>query len=313
MKKNLLTQPLVVSLLASLCCLLWGSVVPFLNLGYAAFSIESGETSSLILFAGVRFFFAGVLTILFASMMQRRLVRPKPGNWHLALKLSLVQTVVQYVFFYIGVANTQSVKASIIQGLIAFVNILVACYLFRSERMNHLKWIGGLLGVSGVVLVNLGGGGVSASMSLMGEGALFGSMFVNAISAGMIKIYGQKDSSVTLSGWQFVFGGAIMAVVGFAMGGRLEGVSAMGVAILLYLGMVSAVAYTLWAVLLSLNPVSSVAVFTFLQPIFGVALGMLLVPPAGDVPFLRYGAALVLVCLSIVIVGRGQQLDQKNA
>ena len=44
MKKETLTRPAVVTLLACLCCLLWGSAVPFINLGYQLFAIPEGET-----------------------------------------------------------------------------------------------------------------------------------------------------------------------------------------------------------------------------------------------------------------------------
>ena len=57
------------------------------------------------------------------------------------------------MFFYIGVAHTASAKGAIIQGLQAFTSILIACFIFRTERMNALKWIGGLIGVAGVVVV----------------------------------------------------------------------------------------------------------------------------------------------------------------
>lgn len=306
MKKSMLAHPVVMGLLASLCCLLWGSVVPFLNVGYREFLIDSADTATLIVFAGCRFCMAGALTIAFASAGKKRFARPKKGNWHLAVKLCLVQTVLQYVFFYMGVANTPSVKASIIQGMIAFVSLLTACYLFRSEKMNGMKWLGGFLGVAGIVLVNLDGSGLSGAVTLRGEGALFTSMFFNALSAGLIKRYGRYDDAATLSGWQFLFGGAVMAVCGYAMGGRLHPQSALAFAVLLYLAMVSAVAYTLWAVLLNHNPVSSVTAYTCLQPLFGVGLSLLLVPDA-SAPLVRYGAALVLVCASIAVVGRAQQ------
>lgn len=306
-KNDVLSRPLVCGLLASFCCLLWGSVVPFLNVGYREFVIGAGDTAALILFAGARFFLAGILTLAFACAKQRRFVRPKLGNWNLALKLSLVQTALQYLLFYVGVANTPSVKAAIIQGLIAFVNILIACFVFRSERMNALKWLGGLMGVAGIVLVNFDGSGLTGSLTLTGEGALLASMVTNGISAGLIKRYAQREDSVTLSGWQFVIGGAIMAMVGYAAGGRLYPQSAVAFAVLLYLAMVSAVAYTIWAVLLACNPVSSVTVYTFLQPIFGVALSLVLVTSDGPVPLIRYGAALLLVCAGIVTVVRGQK------
>ena len=312
-KDSALARPLVRGLLASLCCLLWGSAIPFINLGYRLFAIEGSATGSQILFAGTRFFLAGFVTVIIVSAMNRRAAVPKRESAGKVVKLALVQTVAQYVFFYIGVAHTQSVEGSIILGLGAFVSILVACYLFKSERMNALKWLGGLLGAAGIVAVNwtgagaAGATGAAGAMSALGEGCLLVSMIASACSAGMIKRYGQEDDPAALSGWQFMLGGAAMAAAGWLSGGRLspQGIGAWGA--LLYLAMLSATAYTLWAMLLQVNPVSSVAVYMFLQPIFGVLLSLLLFYDGSAVPYARYGAALALVCLSIAVVGRGQR------
>lgn len=307
-KQPLLARGPVVIALAVLCNMLWGSAIPFINLGYRLFDIPSGETATQILFAGCRFFLAGALTILFTSMIQRRPVRPKRANVHMVFKLGMLQTVAQYVLFYIGVARTVGVKGSIIQGLNAFVSILIASYIFRSEKMNMLKWIGGAVGVAGIVVVNLGGS-FGGAMTLTGEGFLFLSMIACACSAGAIKYFSQKEDPVALSGWQFMFGGLVMACVGFLLGGRLNPTGFGAPAVLLYLAMVSAVAYTVWSVLLKYNPVSRIAPFMFLQPIFGVVLSLLL-DPSAQVPLLRYALALVLVCASIVIIGRGQLVKE---
>ena len=305
-KKPLLAQTPVVIGLAILCNALWGSAIPFINLGYRLFEIPSGETATQIVFAGCRFFLAGLLTILFTSVGRRALVKVQRENIHMVFKLGMMQTVLQYVLFYIGVARTASVNGAIIQGLNAFVAILIACYIFHTERMNRLKWIGGAVGVLGVIVMNLGGAGISGGMKLTGEGFLLLSMITSACSAGTIKVFSRREDPVALSGWQFMLGGAIMAVMGLLFGGRLRPHGVGSIAVLVYLAMVSAVAYTLWGVLLKYNPVSRIAPFMFLQPIFGVVLSLLLYGgEAGDLP--RYAAALVLVCLSIVIVGKGQR------
>ena len=83
-----------------------------------------------------------------------------------------------------------------------------------------------------------------------------------------------------------------------------------GDAALLYLALLSAVAYSIWAVLLRANPVSRVAVYTFLQPIFGVILSLLLVDRNSDAPLLRYAVALALICVSIAVVNRGQRMEE---
>ena len=305
-KDNIFARPMVAVLCAIGCNMLWGSAIPFINLGYKLFAIPSGAITTQILFAGCRFFLAGLLTILFASMQKKTLVVPRKKNADKVVKLALTQTIAQYFFFYIGVANTASVKGAIIQGLNAFVAILIACFLFRTERMNLLKWIGGLLGVAGVVAVNLNGGTIDMSVSLMGEGFLMVSMLAGACSAGLIKRYGQHDDPVALSGWQFMLGGAIMAVIGYALGGRVHPTGWGAAVIFAHLVGISAVAYTIWSLLLKHNPVSRIAPFMFLQPIFGVVLSLMIYGgSAEDLP--RYGAALVLVCLSILIVGKGQQ------
>ena len=105
-------------------------------------------------------------------------------------------------------------------------------------------------------------------------------------------------------------GGAVMALGGFAAGGRLVSDNPMAYVVLLYLALLSAVAYSLWAVLLRVNPVSRVAVYTFLQPIFGVILSLLLVDRNSDAPLLRYTAALAMICVSIAVVNRGQRQEE---
>lgn len=307
--KQTLSKPLVVMLLAGLCCLLWGSAIPFINLGYRYFGVSAGDTATQILFGGCRFFLAGFLTILFESVARKSPAFPKRTSWGNVVKLSLAQTIIQYVFFYIGVAHTASAKGAIIQGLQAFTSILIACFIFRTERMNALKWIGGLIGVAGVVVVNWtkdGFGGVR----LIGEGFVIISMVASACSTGLIKKFGQFDSPVVMSGWQFMLGGAVMALGGFAAGGRLVSDKPMAYVVLLYLALLSAVAYSLWAVLLRVNPVSRVAVYTFLQPIFGVILSLLLVDRNSDAPLLRYAAALAMICVSIAVVNRGQRQEE---
>ena len=299
-----LTRPAVVAALATLSCLLWGSAIPFINLGYRHFAIDSGDTPSLILFAGCRFALAGLLTILISSLQRRRLLVPQgPSGWGCAARLAAVQTIGQYVFFYIGVAHTPSMNASLIQGLGPFVSILVAAWVFRSEKMTAVKWLGGLLGIVGVLLVNWKPGG-SVSFSLTGEGFLLISMITSACSSGMIKNYGQRNDPVTLSGWQFLMGGTLMALAGLLMGGRLQpdGMAAAG--ILIYLAFLSAIAYSVWALLLKVNPVSRIASYILLQPVFGTALALLLFGQETTLPLWRYLLALLFICGGILLEER---------
>ena len=99
-----LQRPMVICLLAAFCCLLWGSAFPAVKIGYGLLSISSADSAEQLIFAGLRFFFAGVVAVLFHSASLRRLRLPARSSLWKATKLGLIQTLVQYALFYIGMA-----------------------------------------------------------------------------------------------------------------------------------------------------------------------------------------------------------------
>ena len=79
--------------------------------------------------------------------------------------------------------------------------------------------------------------------------------------------------------------------------------------ILSYLGMLSAVAFSLWSLLLKHNPVSRVAVFRFFIPTFGVLFSVVFLGeavPAAQLPALLL--ALALIVAGTVLVNTGKDL-----
>ena len=80
-------------------------------------------------------------------------------------------------------------------------------------------------------------------------------------SSALIRMYGKDENPVVLSGYQFTFGGFVMIVIGYLTGGKLNIWTGKGIGILIYLAFVSAIAYTVWSLLLQHNDVSKVAVF----------------------------------------------------
>lgn len=309
-KEQVMQKTIVVWLGAFLCCLLWGSAFPCIKIGYQLFDIPSSAMMTQILFAGCRFALAGVLTILIGSLLNGGFLKPKKQALPNILKLSLTQTVAQYIFFYIGLANTTGVKASIIQAVNVFVAILVASLIFRLEKLDSRKILGSFIGFIGVVLVNVAGTEVNSSFSLLGEGMIFLSTVAYAVSSVLIKAYAQEEHPLTLSGYQFLVGGLIMMLFGLLGGGRIETVTIGGLAMLFYLALLSAVAYSLWGILLKYNPVSKVAVFGFMNPVFGVLLSAILLNEQGSISYISI-ISLILVCLGIYIVNKVPVLPKK--
>lgn len=305
-KEHFMQKTIVVWLGALLCCALWGSAFPCIKIGYRLFDIASGDVAAQILFAGCRFTLAGVLALAIGSALNREWLVPKRRSYGRIAKLALLQTVAQYIFFYVGLANTTGVKASIIEGVNVFIAILVASLLFHQEKLSAAKILGCVIGFAGVVLVNSSGGGLDLGFHFMGEGFIFLSTIAYAFSSVFLKRYSKEDNPVLLSGWQFVFGGLVMIVCGLLAGGRLSEWSIAGVLMLLYMAVISAVAYSLWGILLKYNPVSKVAVFGFMNPVFGVILSAILLHE-GDSIGVMCLVSLALVCAGIYIVNRGEE------
>ena len=304
MNQKLLTKTPIVCLLTLICCFLWGSAFPCVKIGYQMFSIASGDAASQILFAGIRFTLAGILVIFIGSLASRKVLVPRKSSLLPIGLLSLTQTIIQYFFFYIGMAHATGVKSSIINASSTFFAILIASLIFRYEALTRSKLLGCLIGFAGVVLINVAGASLDFHMQINGEGFILIAALSYAMSSVLIKKFSVKEDPVMLSGWQFILGGLVLAASGFCMGGRITGFTPLSILLLIYMAMISAVAYSLWGLLLKYNPVSKITVFGFMNPVFGVILSALILGEKNQA-FSIYGlGALALVSLGIFLVNR---------
>jgi len=293
----------VVCLGAIICCLLWGSAFPCVKIGYKLFAVDTESIPSLMLFAGMRFSLAGILVIVFGCITQKKFLLPKAKNlWRVGL-VSVFQTIAQYSFFYIGLAHTAGVKASVLNGLGVFFTIISACFIFRTEKFNIVKLLGCILGFGGIVLINIGGD-FSFTFSLLGEGFVIFSGLSSAIAAGLVKIFSKYENTTALCGYQFFFGGIVLIILGLSLGGKINGVSVGAVFMLLYLAFLSACAFTLQGFLLKYNPVSKVAVFKSTNPLFGAVFSAIILGESEQLLSWFTLLALVLVCLGIFIINK---------
>lgn len=309
MEQKLRKTP-VVCLLAMICCILWGSAFPCIKIGYSLFEIPAGDTASQILFAGLRFTMAGILAWIFGSLIGKKPMLPEKNAYGKIALLSLFQTVLQYLFFYVGLAHTTGVKSSVIKGADVFICILASSLIFKLEKLTPKKIIGCIIGMTGVIIINLAGGSIDMSITLLGEGFIVFSMLAHTMSSVLIKIFSKEHNPVMLSSFQFTLGGIIMTLFGLIFGGRLPVVSLSGVLMLLYLSLVSSVAYSLWSVLLKYNPVSRISVFGFMNPVFGVILSAVLLGETEQAFSLNAIIALILICTGIVIVNKTARAEK---
>ena len=301
MKKtnNILTNTFVVAIAAVFCCALWGSATPFIKMGYQLM-LPVKDTASTILFAGIRFTLAGIITIAIYSIARRRFLYPKRENLGKIATVSCFQTVIQYIFFYIGLANTTGVKGTVLSGSNAFFAMLVATLIFRQEKLTFRKLLGCMLGFAGIIVVNLKG--LDFNINFTGDCFVIFSCIAYGISSVLIKRYSSYEDPVVISGYQFFAGGIVMIIFGAVMGGNVTVASAYAATVLIYLSFLSAVAYSLWGVLLKYNPVSKVTVYSFTIPVFGVLLSSLMLTEQSNVEPLNLAITLVLICSGIIIL-----------
>jgi drug/metabolite transporter (DMT)-like permease len=297
------TKPYVVCIGAILCCILWGSAFPCVKIGYKLFSVDTTHVPSIILFAGLRFTLAGLMVIVFGCIQQKRFILPKKQNWWRVLLVCLFQAVAQYIFFYIGLANVTGVKGSVLNGLGVFFTILIACFIFRTEKFNLVKLIGCLLGFAGVVIINIGGD-FTFTFKLMGEGFIILSGLSAAIAAGLVKVFSKYEDTTAICGWQFFIGGLILIIVGASFGGHVAITTFWAIPELIYLAFISSFAFTLQGYLVKYNPISKVAVYKSTNPLFGAVFSALLLGESDQLLSYYTLIAIVLVCLGIFVINK---------
>lgn len=312
MTHKYLSKTSIMILIAMFCCFLWGSAFGCIKIGYDMFKISGNDTASQILFAGIRFTIAGIMVVAVESVRQRKFVKPEHPGY--IATLATFQTVLQYLFFYIGLAHTTGVKASIITGAGTFFTILICALGFKQEKLTTKKVVGSLIGFAGLIVVNLTGTGLNFDLTFLGEGFIFIAAFSGAMAQGYIKKFSAKANVVMLSGYQFFFGGVVMTIAGLVFGGKISlngdvWFITRAVALILYMGFISAAAYTLWGILLKYNDVSKVATCKFMNPIFGAVLSFAILQETNVMGW-QIMVALALVCVGIFVVNYEKTRDK---
>ncbi len=290
-------KKILTSLGALFCCALWGISTPIVKMGYAY--TDASHVPSLLLWAGIQFAIAGLLTIGFYSLYSKRFLLPQKKSIKGVAAIAVLQTVLQYALLYIGLLYTTSVKGSILKSTDAFFVTLIASLIFRMEKLTLKKIFSCLIGFAGIIIMNLNG--LSLQISPLGDGLIVLAIVFYSFAVIFTKRYAAEEDPIVLSGYQMALGGVILLLIGMIGGGRLDFWGMLP--ILLGLSVIYAVSYTLWTILLKYNPASRVTIHSFTIPVFGVLFSNLLLQEEGGVAPLNLILALILVCFGILLWG----------
>lgn len=288
-------------LLAALCCFLWGSAYPAIKGGYELFNISGEDIPSKLIFAGYRFALAGIIVLLVQIISKKNIFVLNKKEIVQVTLLGIFQTTLQYIFFYIGLAYTTGIRSSIINGTGAFFSILLAHFIYKNDRLNVNKIVGCIVGFIGVIIVNLNGQDFFASsFSIQGEGfVMLAALILSASSIYGKKITQNQDASI-ITGYQLFIGGLILLLLGYISGGCLSGFTLKSTSLLIYMALLSSVAFAVWTQLLKYNKVGIISIFNFLVPVFGSLLSAIFL---GENIFdIKILISLIFVCLGIYMV-----------
>lgn len=299
-KKNIFTDNKYVVLLCTLCTFLWGSAYPAIKLGYDFFNIQSGDSFSKLVFAGYRFLLAGIILMIIQKVMGKSVMPKALSDFKSLTFLGIIHTLLQYVFLYIGMANTTGVKSSILGSVGVFVSIILAHFVYKNDKLSLNKIIGCIIGFLGIIVINFEIGSLNASFNLIGDGFVIFSAAMGSIGSVYNKELVKGNDVFVVTIWQLILGSLMLIIIGKSAGGTLVFKSIKCGGLLLYMALLSSISLVVWSALYKYNKVGKIAIYSFLIPVFGVLLSAILL---GDsIADGKSLIALVLACTGIWIV-----------
>lgn len=281
----------------------WGWAFPLLKLGFDEFGIAQDMTASKILFAGLRFATAGIIILIIAAATGKSFkVSASSWAWPYIICFALLNTTLHYTFFYIGLSNSAGARAAILNSLGTFILVLMACMVFKSDKLTSKKITGCLIGFAGILILNLGGN-ESGRFTLNGDGMIIINTICTATAGLLTRGVSRRIDIFVGTGYSLAIGGALLIIPGLTFGGTLPSVTPSGIAILATLVAISAVCFAIYNKLLSCNPVGKIAIFNSLIPIVGAMTSCLCL---GETFYWKYLISALLAATGIYIINHSK-------
>lgn len=301
-KISIFQRPVWVSVFALTAAIAWGWAFPLIKVGFNDFGITPDMTGSKMLFAGIRFAVAGLIVLSVARSSGRSFKTNKMSDWYFIIAFTLMNTTLHYFFFYIGMSHSEGSRAAILNSLSTFLVVLLACSCFRSDRLTSRKILGCSVGFSGILALNLGGA-ESGQFSWLGDGMIILNALCSALANLMTRRLSRMVDVFVGTGYSLSIGGMLLIISGLYFDGTLPNINMSGILCLMLLICISALGFTLYNKLLSLNPMGKVAIYNSLIPIVGAITSCLCL---GEIFHAKYALAGGLAALGIYIINKGK-------
>ena len=255
---------------------LWGSAIPTIKTTYIELAVASTDTGLKILIAGIRFFMAGIITLIYFKIFNKDVVYKSQINWKFIIILGLIQTFIQYMCYYIGLSNTAGVKSSIIQSANSFIVVIISFFLLPGDKIDKRIIIALIMGTAGIIVTNMGKEAGDSPLKLTGEGLILVSTTINALCTVLVRKYGQGQNAYIMTGVQFLIGSTILIITGSILKEGSLVFTAKAAILLLYAAFISATAFSIWTIVLMNHSAGEFGIYKLFVPLFGSVLSVII-------------------------------------
>ena len=251
------------------------------------------------LVAILRTMIAGALVAPLALVEWRALGRPISGaEWRLLAVSGLGGFVVFPLLFTTGTARTSGAHAGLVLALLPVTTGLIGAWV-QGIGLGGRWWLGVIVACAGEAAL-IGGGTSDGIAGVTGDAIILGSCVL--ASAGYVA---GGRLATTIGAWRATLWSLVLASLAFLpllalqpAGAALPGVGLTGWLAIGYLALASSVVgYALWYWALSAGEIARAGLYQFFQPVFSVALAVLILGEALD-------ATLILAAL-VILIGVG--------
>ena len=275
---------------------LWGSLFPFIKIGYAAFNINSSSIPDILMFAGVRFTLCGLVVCILSFIKKETLTNEKSKTISYIILSSVFGIMLHYAFTYIGLSLADGSKTAIIKQLGSLLYVCFAFLFIKSEKFNASKILGAIIGFIGIVAINAGPDGINFSI---GEILIILASVCTVFSGVITKLKLEKASPFWITGISQFAGGVTLLIAAFIMGANMLLFNLNSFLVFTYICVASIVAYTLWYYILKTSSLSKLFIIKFTEPLFACVFGAILL--GEDIFKWQYLVAFVLISWGIAL------------
>ncbi len=280
---------------AVIACLLWSTAYAGIKLGL--------QYDTPLHFAGVRFIISGLMLLPF-TVKPATYIRMIRENYKVVLWVMVLQTLMNYSLFYLGMDLVPGALGAVIVGSQPLVTAVVAAMMHDEERLTRSKIITIIFGISGVILISAGRQAfrIGTALEFVGVILILGANIATAVSNVIVSLKSRGMNPIVLSSFSLGVGGIILYLVSIPVEGTVRVYRPfLYWADLAWLSFMSAFAFSLWFRLLQ-RPgvkVSELNLWKFIIPVVGAILSWLIVP--GEHPEMLTIAGMIVITLSLIL------------